>query len=120
MEFEKNLMCDIIANFMKIVDDYSVCYCDKYDRKRSSIFINWDYVNFINIRTFNFDSLFINEMKKNIEGLVVIDSNDKYTIFEYKDCHIAMCHTIDSDLTNSDISFTKLDYPRDIRGFEKI
>ena len=59
MEFEKNLMCDIIANFMKMVDDYAVCYCDKYDRKRSSIFINWDYVNFINIRTFNFDSLFI-------------------------------------------------------------
>ena len=93
MEFEKYDINNIIDAFMKLFTDIKNCYHDKLNRPFSKTQIFWsDNNSFINIKNLNFHNLFMDELTKKINDLIIIKNNNKYTYLIFKNLNIMLTY----------------------------
>lgn len=115
---------NIISALTNIFDDSNRYFIDEYSRKKSNIIIYQNEKRH-NIFSPDFHDFLIYELTTNLDGLTIVSDNcfiDEWSMndmvrLNYQNCEVIMDYSINK---NGDgiITFTKLSYAGDIRGFE--
>lgn len=124
MPFNQFCLNQIVNAINFIMNNNNNCDKDDYERNYVDVYCNWGGMEFINARTYMFDTLLISEIKKYFNDLILITIKDSYNYLLKINNHYIMMSHIRSDninyrSSNSEFVFTLLDYASDIRGFDE-
>jgi hypothetical protein len=119
MQFFENDINKVVSAFYE-AENYNGYIVDSYGRNASFVVVNWNpNPEYINLRDVKFMFSLLNELQLRIEGLYVADVNKCNVIFGYNGSHYLMDQTIEFG-SDSHIFFSRINYPEDTRGFEKL